>query len=284
MEIGEGIRGLFRDPLLQGTGLVVFKLVLIVVLTAVALRVAHIGVSAAVRALFERETTEGTAQDLSVGEVRRRRETLASLAHGVARTFIVVVAFLTALNAVGLDIGPAIAGLGIAGLALGLGAQNLVRDYLAGAFILIENQYGKGDVVRIADVTGTVEDFSLRRTTLRDFDGTVHVVPNGLIAVASNLTRVWARIDVQVTVPPSDVDRAIELVDQAGREMAQDEAWSGRVLEPPRVDRVEALTGAGATLKILGSVRADDRWAAAGELRRRILAAFGANNVTLAGS
>jgi moderate conductance mechanosensitive channel len=282
MQIGEGIR-LFNDPLIQGSGLVVLKLLLIIVITIVALRVAHVGVSAAVRALFERETTEGTAKDLSAAEVKRRRETLAALAHGVVRTFIVVVAFLTALNAVGLDIGPAIAGLGVAGLALGLGAQSLVRDYLAGAFILVENQYGKGDVVRIAEVTGTVEDFSLRRTTLRDFDGTVHVVANGLITVASNLTRVWARIDVQVTVPAAEVERATELVDQVGREMAEDEAWAGRVLEPARVDRVEALTGAGATLKILGSVRADDRWSAAGELRRRILATFSANGVTLAG-
>jgi small conductance mechanosensitive channel len=283
MQIGEGIR-LFNDPLIQGSSLVVLKLLLIILITIVALRVAHAGVAAAVKALFERETTEGTARDLSVAEVKRRRETLASLAHGVARIFIVVVAFLTALNAVGLDIGPALAGLGVAGIALGLGAQNLVRDYLAGAFILIENQYGRGDVVRIADVSGTVEDFSLRRTTLRDFDGTVHVVPNGLITVASNLTRVWARIDVQVTVPPAEVDRATELVEKVGREMAEDEAWAGRVLEPPRVDRVEALTGAGATLKILGTVRAEDRWSAAGELRRRILAAFGAEGVTLAGS
>jgi small conductance mechanosensitive channel len=283
MQIGEGIR-LFNDPLIQGSGLVVLKLILIIVITIVALRVAHIGVAAAVRALFERETTEGTAQDLSAAEVKRRRETLAALAHGVVRTFIIVMAFLTALNAVGLDIGPAVAGLGVAGIALALGAQNLVRDYLAGAFILVENQYGKGDVVRIADVTGTVEDFSLRRTTLRDFDGTVHVVPNGLITVASNLTRVWARIDVQVTVPAADVERATELVEQVGREMAEDEVWAGRVLEPPRVERVEALTGAGATLKILGSVRADDRWSAAGELRRRILAAFESNDITLAGS
>ena len=283
MEIGERLRGLLDDPLFQGSALVVLKLLLIVVVTALALRLANLAVNAAIRALFERETTEGTAHELSALEVKKRRDTLTSLAHGVVRTFIIVVAFLTALNAVGLDIGPAIAGLGVAGVALGLGAQNIVRDYRAGAFILAENQYGKGDVVKIADVTGTVEDFSLRRTTLRDFDGTVHSVPNGLITVASNLTRVWARVDVQVTVPGAEVERASRLVDQIGREMAEDPGWSGRILEAPRVDRVEALTGAGATLKVLGSVRAGDRWAAAGELRKRILAAFAANGVAIAG-
>ena len=284
MEIGEPVRSLLGNGVLQGSGLVVLKLLLIVVVAAVALRLAHVGVNAAVRALFDRERAEGSSPDLSEIEVRKRRQTLTSLAHGVMRTLIVVVAFLMALDALGLDIGPAIAGLGVAGLALGLGAQNLVRDYIAGAFILVENQYGKGDVVKIADVTGTVEDFSLRRTTLRDFDGTVHSVPNGLITVASNLTRVWARVDVPITVPGPEVERATQLVDQVGREMAQDPSWAGRVLEPPRVDRVEALAGSGVTLKVLGSVTAGDRWSAAGELRKRILSAFAANGVTIAGS
>ncbi len=100
-----------------------------------------------------------------------------------------------------LDIGPAIAGLGIVGLALSLGAQHLVRDYVAGAFVLIENHYSKGDTVAIAGVSGTVEDVSLRRTTLRDSDGTVHYVPHGLIQTASNLSRSWAGISIDLPVP-----------------------------------------------------------------------------------
>jgi small-conductance mechanosensitive channel len=110
-----------------------------------------------------------------------------------------------------------------------------VRDYLNGALILIENQYGRGDVVRIADVAGTVEDFTLRRTTLRDLDGVVHTVPNGEIHVASNLTRVWSRINQDVTVAyGTDIDKAIEVVDNVGREMAGDPVWKRRVLEAPR--------------------------------------------------
>ena len=175
----------------------------------------------------------------------------------------------------GLDIGPAIAGLGVIGVAVGFGAQHLVRDYLNGALILIENQFSKGDVIRVAGVAGTVEDFSLRRTTLRDLDGVVHTVPNGEILVASNLTRVWSRINPDVVVAyGTDIDRATEVVDEVGRKMAADPTWKRRILEAPRVDRVAALGEYGVTLKILGTVRAPDQWSAAGELRKRLLAAF----------
>ena len=113
------------------------------------------------------------------------------------------------LGELDLDIGPAIAGLGVVGIAVGFGTQSLVRDYFTGALILIENQFAKGDVVTIAGVTGTVEDFSLRRTTLRDLDGVVHTVPNGEIKVASNRTRVWARINLDVTVAyGTDIEEA----------------------------------------------------------------------------
>ena len=186
------------------------------------------------------------------------------------------------MGRLGLDIGPAVAGLGVVGIAVGFGAQFLVRDYLNGALILIENQYAKGDVVRIGGVAGTVEDFTLRRTTLRDLDGIVHTVPNGEVKVASNLTRVWSRINQNVTVAyGTDIDKATEVVDAVGREMAAEPAWHRRILEAPHVERVEALAELGVTLKILGTVRAPDQWAASGELRKRLLAAFRANGIEI---
>ena len=263
------------SEILPFIGQEVLPILLIVVAAFVAVRLARIFVHSIVKALLDREATEGTAQELSAVELKKRMETLDTLASNTLQFFIVAVAGLMVLGELGLNIGPAIAGLGIVGIAVGFGAQSLVRDYLNGALILVENQYAKGDVIRVAGVSGTVEDFNLRRTTLRDLDGVVHTVPNGEIRVASNLTRTWSRINQDVTVAyGTDIDEAIEVVDEVGREMAADPVWKRRVLEAPRVERVEALGDFGITLKILGSVRAADRWSAGGDFRKRLLDAF----------
>jgi small conductance mechanosensitive channel len=263
------------STLVEAIGEYALPVLLVVVVAFVLLRASRLFVHGVVKALMDREATEGTAQELSAVELKKRMDTLDGLGGNVIRFFIVVIAGLMVLRSLGLDVGPAIAGLGVVGVAVGFGAQHLVRDYLNGALILIENQFSKGDVIRAAGVSGTVEDFSLRRTTLRDLDGVVHTVPNGEILVASNLTRVWARINQDVTVAyGTDIDAATEVVDEVGRQMAADALWKRRVLEAPRVDRIAALGDYGVTLKILGTVRAPDQWAAAGELRKRLLAAF----------
>jgi small conductance mechanosensitive channel len=268
----------FRDPawgnLLTTAGIVVVGIIV--------LRLVRVFVHGIVKALLDREASEGTSQELSAVELKKRMDTLDELGSRVIQAFVVVIVALMALGQVGLNIGPALAGLGVVGIAVGFGAQALVRDYLTGALILVENQFAKGDVVRIAGVAGTVEDFSLRRTTLRDLDGVVHTVPNGEIKVASNLTRVWARVNQNVTVAyGTDVDRAIDVVDTVGREMAEDPIWKRRILEAPRVERVEALAEYGITLKILGSVRAAEQWSTAGELRKRLLTAFRDNGIEI---
>jgi small-conductance mechanosensitive channel len=254
----------------------------IILAAALAIWLVGVFVKGIVKTLLDRETTEGTAQELSAVEVKKRMDTIDELATNVIRFFIVAIAALMVLGTLGLDIGPAVAGLGVVGIAVGFGAQTLVRDYLNGSLILIENQFAKGDVVRLAGVAGTVEDFSLRRTTVRDIDGAVHTVPNGEIKVATNLTRVWARINQDVTVAyGTDIDGAIDVVDDVGRTMAGEPEWRRRILEAPRVERVEALGETGVTLKIHGSVRAPDQWAAAGEFRKRLLAALQANDIEI---
>jgi moderate conductance mechanosensitive channel len=259
-----------------------FHIALVVVVAFAALRFSRLAIHGIIQALLDREATEGTAQELSAIEVRKRMDTLDQLGSNVIRFFVVVIAGIMVLDLLGLDVGPAIAGLGVVGIAVGFGAQSLVRDYLNGALILVENQFSKGDVVSVAGVTGTVEDFSLRRTTLRDLDGIVHTVPNGEIHVASNRTRTWARINQNVMVAfGTDIDKAIEVVDAVGREMLDDPVWKRRILEPPRVERVESIDEMGITLKILGSVRASEQWAASGEFRKRLLAAFAANGIEI---
>ncbi len=268
--------------LLNVTRDVVLPVLLIVVIALVLIAAARRVVHGVVRTALDREATEGTAQELSAVEVKKRMDTLDTLLTAVIRAFIVIVALVMILGELGLNIGPAVAGLGIVGIAVGFGAQALVRDYLNGALILLENQFSKGDVVTIANVSGTVEDFSLRRTTLRDLDGVVHTVPNGQIMVASNLTRTWARINQDVTVAyGTDMEKATLVINAVGREMAADPAWRRRVMEAPHVERISALGEYGVTIKILGLVRASEQWAAGGELRRRLLAAFSANGIEI---
>ena len=254
----------------------------IVVVALLVLRFGRLAIHGVIQALLDREATEGTAQELSAIEVRKRIETLDHLGGNVLRFFVVIIAGIMVLGRLGLDVGPAIAGLGVVGIAVGFGAQSLVRDYLNGSLILVENQFSKGDVVTVAGVTGTVEDFSLRRTTLRDLDGIVHTVPNGEIKVASNRTRTWARINQNVLVAfGTDIDKAIEVVENVGRQMAEDPIWKRRILEPPRVERVESIDELGITLKILGSVRAAEQWAASGEFRKLLLAAFAEHGIEI---
>jgi small conductance mechanosensitive channel len=258
------------------------QVAVIVIVAFVVLRFARLVIHGIFKALLDREATEGTAQELSAIEVRKRMDTLDQLGGNVIRFFVVVIAGLMILRSFGLDIGPAVAGLGVVGVAVGFGAQSLVRDYLNGALVLLENQFSKGDVVSVAGVTGTVEDFSLRRTTLRDLDGVVHTVPNGEIKVASNRTRTWARINQNVMVAfGTDIDKAIDVVDGVGRKMAEDPVWKRRILEPPRVERVESIDEMGITLKILGSVRATEQWAASGEFRKLLLASFAENGIEI---
>jgi small-conductance mechanosensitive channel len=258
------------------------RILVIAVVAFIALRVTTFLVHGIVKALLDREATEGTAQELSAVEVQKRMDTLDDLGGRVIRFFVIVIAGIMILGALDLDVGPAIAGLGVVGIAVGFGAQSLVKDYLNGALILAENQYSKGDVVSIAGVSGAVEDFSLRRTTLRDLDGVVHTVPNGVITVASNRTRTWARINQNVTVAfGTDIDKAIQVVDELGKQMAADPIWKRRILEPPRVERVESIDDRGITLKILGTVRASEQWAAGGEFRKLLLEAFARNGINL---
>lgn len=268
------ILGAFQDDILP--------ILVVIVVALISIRVAAFLIHRLVKAILDREATEGTAQELSAVELRKRMETVETLGTQFVAIFVILTAGITILGIIGFNIGPAIAGLGIVGIAVGFGAQSLVKDYFNGALILLENQFSKGDVVRIAGVSGTVEDFSLRRTTLRDIEGIVHTVPNGQIIVTSNMTRTWGRINQDVTIAyGTDIDRAIGIVDEVGRQLAAEPVWRRRVLEPPRVERVEALGEYGVTLKILGNVRAADRWSAAGELRKRLLEAFAANGIEL---
>ncbi len=239
---------------------------------------AYLGVRQAARVaagrLLARPADDGSF-DIAAAERAKRIRTLQALSVRVAGVVIVVIVALMALDTFNINIGPAIAGLGVAGIAIGLGAQTLVRDWLAGVFILAENQFSRGDVIRVAGVSGVVEELSLRRTVLRDLDGTVHSVPNGQITVASNMTRLFARVNLDVQVAyGTNLDEVTALLDATCRDLAADPDWETRIIDGPSVLRVDALADSGVTIKIVGRVRAGEQWKVTGELRKRILAAF----------
>ena len=269
-------------PVLPASVETTLKIALIVLAALVAYLVVRIGVRIGIRHLVERRGDEESTAVLPPAELERRVNTIGRLVVRIAGVAIGVIAGLMALDLFGIDIGPAVAGLGVIGIAVGFGAQTLVRDWLAGMFIVLENQYSQGDVIRIAGVDGVVEDFSLRRTTLCDLDGTVHTVPNGQIIVASNMTRVWARVNLDINVAyDTDLNRAGELIDRVGEDLRADPEWGPRLLEAPKVVRVEALADSSVKLKVLGQVRAAEQWAVGGELRKRILASFTAAGITI---
>jgi len=208
-------------------------------------------------------------------ELNKRAETLASVLTATAQVIIILVFAFMLLSELGLNITPILTGVGVVGIAIGFGAQSLVKDIIGGLFIIMENQYRKGDVVKIADVAGLVEDINLRRTVLRDLDGIVHVVPNGEIRVASDFTKGWSRVNMNISVSyGTDLDHAITVINRVGQELANDPKWAPLILKPPQVLRVDNLGDSGIDIKILGDTKPIEQWNIMGELRLRLKKEF----------
>lgn len=217
---------------------------------------------------WERRLPPPYAPDIDTGDQRRR--TLLQVLRGVGGVTIGLLTFFMVLQQLGIDVAPLLAGAGVVGLAISFGAQTLVRDVISGLFLLTEHALAVGDYVRVADVAGTVERVGLRTTWLRDVDGTLHVVPNGLIGRISNESRGWGRAVVDVPVPAQwDVDRALAVLRQAAHDMAQEPEWRGALLEEPQVVGVESLTDSGMVVRLSARTAPQRRADVARELRRR---------------
>ncbi|MCD6391306.1 MAG: mechanosensitive ion channel family protein [Dehalococcoidia bacterium] len=223
-------------------------------------------------------TTKGESKE----GIKKRKDTLVGILGGIGRVFIVTVAIMMILDEAGVPIASILVGLGIAGVAIGFGAQYLIRDIIAGIFIIMENQYRVGDVARVAGVAGLVEQITLRKTVLRDLDGIVHHVPNGEIRVASNFTRHFSRVNLNISVSyGTDLDHAISVINRVGKELAEDEKWRKVIKTPPQVLRVDNLGDSGIDIKILGDVKPIRQWDVMGELRLRLKKAFDAEGIEI---
>jgi small conductance mechanosensitive channel len=210
--------------------------------------------------------------------------TLATVTSSVGIFVIIFVAGLEILALLGINLGPLLASAGIAGLAIGFGAQTLVKDVINGFFILLENQYDIGDNIRVAGVKGTVEAMNMRSTVLRDEDGTVHIIPNSEIKIVSNATRDWSQLTLRVTVAYSEPsERIVKLLQEVGEELRHDPAYADDIvgdIEVPGIDRV----GNGEVEYLIQvKTRPNQQHRVSRELRRRIKESFQKNNIQTAG-
>jgi len=210
--------------------------------------------------------------------------TLTSVITSVGVFVILFIAILEVLSLLGLNLGPMLASAGIAGLAIGFGAQTMVHDFINGFFILFENQYDLGDMVRIAGVKGTVEKMSLRQTVLRDEDGTVHIVPNSAIQIVSNTTRDWSQFPLRVVVAYSEPsEKIVKLLKEIGSEVRHDPEFSDDVVSDIDVPGIDRVGNGEAEYLMLIKTRPNKQYRVSRELRRRIKACFEKNNVQAAG-
>lgn len=253
------------------------KIFLILAGSFLAFHVAKIFIKRGIRIMIEKtyEIRDGEAME-------KRNETLASVIITGARVVIMVFSGLMVLPEFGVNIAPLLAGAGIAGLAIGFGAQSFVKDVISGLFILFEDQYRKGDVVKVAGVSGMVEDVNFRRTVLRDLDGVQHHIPNGEISSASNLTKQWSRVNMNISVAyDTNLDRAIKVLNEVGMSLAQDAHWAKFIIKPPQVLRVDEFSDSAIEIKVLGDTKPLKQWDVMGELRLRIKRAFDREGIVI---
>jgi len=212
----------------------------------------------------------------STKEAEEKREnTLIQVFKGTSYILIWLVVLMMLLGEFGIAIGPILAAAGVAGVAIGFGAQYLIRDIITGIFILLENQYRVGDVVCFDSTCGAVESISLRVTTLRDLDGTVHHVPHGEVKRVSNLSKDFSRVNIDIGIAyDSKLEKVIEVVNKVGEDMANDPVWSSVIIKAPAFLRVESFADSAIIIKILGETLPIKQWDVAGELRKRLKIAF----------
>lgn len=242
------------------------KVAFLVVLGLVASRLASRAIRRFVRTLHARSILRsGSAR------VQQRATTVGDVLANLTVGAVWVVVGLLVLGEVGVDLAPLVAGAGIVGVALGFGAQSLVRDFLSGLFIILEDQYGVGDVITLKEATGTVEDVSLRVTRFRATDGTVWFVPNGEIRGVGNASMEWSRAMIDVLVSyDNDVTAVSRYVTEVTQQLAEDPRWDDVVLEPPEVWGVQAMSPEGLTVRVVVKTAPGQQYEVARDLRGRI--------------
>ncbi len=208
---------------------------------------------------------------LQAAEAKKRAQTLGNILRHALLIVICFIALMMILGELGIQLGPLLATAGIGALAVGFGAQSLVKDVISGFFIILENQYRIGDVIEVAGVSGLVESVSLRKTVLRDLEGKVHTVPNGEIKVVSNLSKEWSRVVLDIGISyREEIDPIIDLLTQIGKELEAEEPYKSAILEPAQILGVERFGESQLVIRMIVKTMPLKQWEVGRELRRRI--------------
>lgn len=206
---------------------------------------------------------------------KKRMNTIVRIFSWTINIIIVTISSMMVLQEFGVKIAPILASAGIVGVAVGFGGQYLVRDIITGFFLIFENQYRIDDVISIEGISGVVEDINLRVTKLRDMNGTVHYIPHGEIKKVSNLTKQFAKINLNIGISyNTNIDYVKQVIDNIGIEMSKDPQWKEMIDEAPRFLRIDSFDESCITIKIVGITKPQKQWDVAGELRKRIKETF----------
>lgn len=237
--------------------------------------------------VVKRAVKGGRHREWHKKDIEKRQKTLVGLFISVWR----IILFFTVLYAllavffpnIGAALAPLFASAGIIGVALGFGAQSLIKDFLSGIFIISENQYRVGDIIDIEGFSGTVERIGTRSTVLRDVDGNVHYFPNGMVQHVINKTMGYSMARFSMLLhPDTDIDAVSEIVDTTGKTLAEEDAWKDKILSPPAFVSVGEITGNSVEVIVAGKTQPSDQWAVVSEMRRRLLEAFEHTHIHLA--
>jgi small conductance mechanosensitive channel len=254
------------------------RILLIALVAYVAIRALRFGLGKLEQVLLTwraREDKERIANE-------KRVKTLTGLLRTICLTLVWVVGIVMSLDQIGLDITPILAGAGIVGLAVGFGAQNLVRDIINGFFVILENQVRVGDVAIVNGTGGLVEAISFRTITLRDLSGTVHIFPHGTVTTLANMTKGWSATVMNIGVAyKEDTDRVAEIMREVGKDLQQDEQFGGKILEPIEILGVDAFGESAVEIKVRIKTLPIEQWGVGREYRRRLKKAFDRENIEI---
>jgi small conductance mechanosensitive channel len=254
-------------------------IIIMIIALIVVLRVAKFLVSRLKKVLIRRAEHD---EKVDTSEAEKRINTLSGILLGAVRVVIYTVFIIMLLSKFAIDVGPLLASAGILGLAIGFGAQELVRDYISGFFMLLENQVRAGDVAIINGTGGLVEKIELRTITLRDFSGTVHIFQNGKISTLSNMTKDWSAMVFDIGVAyKENVDQVIEIMRQVGEELRNDEQFGPHIIEPIEVFGLDNFGDSALIIKARVKTKPIQQWTIGREYRRRLKIAFDVQNIEI---